>query len=236
VTGPRDNETWARNLAAGWLPGEPFRWELYAACLKESLDPGRPWCDLGSGSTDFVEEFAGNCSFAVGLDRVLPQSPPRPFVRADLERLPFRDGAFGTLSLRFVAEHLPDPGPVWAECARVLVPGSRLVLITTNLRSPLVRLASSVPHRLKRKAVSALFGVAENDVLPVYHRWNSPARIESPPPGFEVERIEYCEALDWHRRTVFLILLAVARLTRREIFRRLRSNVIAVYRRTGERA
>ena len=229
-----DNEAWARALAARRLPGEPFRWELYALRLRECINPGRPWCDLGCGSTDFVEEFAAACTLALGLDETPPESQPRPFVRAKIERLPFREGAFGTLSLRFVVEHLPEPEKVWAECARVLAGGGRLVLITTNRRAPLVRLAALLPQGLKRRIVSALYGVRPEAVLPVFHRWNTPERVAEAPAGFELERIEYCEALDWHSRSLFRCLLALACFTARESRRRLRSNLIAVYRRTGQ--
>jgi hypothetical protein len=78
-----------------------------------------------------------------------------------------------------------------------------------------------------------LFKVSERDVFPTWHRWNTPGRVCAPPPGFELERIEFVEALDWSRRWIFRAQLLLARLTRPGWLRPLRSNILAVYRRAG---
>lgn len=58
---------------------------------------------------------------------------PRPrFVAADLSQLPFPDGAFDCITCGYVLEHLPDPRMGLAELARVLVPGGRMLLLTTE--------------------------------------------------------------------------------------------------------
>jgi len=58
---------------------------------------------------------------------------PRPrFVGADITRLPFDDGSFDCITCGYVLEHLPDPRPGLAELARVLQPGGRILLLTTE--------------------------------------------------------------------------------------------------------
>jgi ubiquinone/menaquinone biosynthesis C-methylase UbiE len=54
------------------------------------------------------------------------------FLAADLSQLPFADGAFDTITCGYVLEHLPDPEPGLAEMARVLQPGGRMLLLTTE--------------------------------------------------------------------------------------------------------
>jgi len=54
------------------------------------------------------------------------------FVAADLAQLPFADGSFDCVTCGYVLEHLPDPQPGLAEMARVLKPGGRLLLLTTE--------------------------------------------------------------------------------------------------------
>ena len=54
------------------------------------------------------------------------------FVTADLARLPFEDDSFDCVTCGYVLEHLPDPQPGLAEIARVLAPGGRLFLLTTE--------------------------------------------------------------------------------------------------------
>ncbi len=51
---------------------------------------------------------------------------------ADLTRLPFRDGQFDAIVCGWVLEHLPDPRPGLNELARVLRPGGKLLLLSTE--------------------------------------------------------------------------------------------------------
>lgn len=53
-------------------------------------------------------------------------------VAADLSRLPFADGAFDCLTCGYVLEHLPDARVGLTELARVLEPGGRMLLLTTE--------------------------------------------------------------------------------------------------------
>jgi ubiquinone/menaquinone biosynthesis C-methylase UbiE len=54
------------------------------------------------------------------------------FVAADLSQLPFPDRSFDCITCGYVLEHLPDPEPGLAEMARVLQPGGRMLLLTTE--------------------------------------------------------------------------------------------------------
>ncbi len=53
-------------------------------------------------------------------------------VSADLTRLPYPDGFFDAVVCGWVLEHLPDPRPGLRELARVLQPGGKLLLMTTE--------------------------------------------------------------------------------------------------------
>jgi SAM-dependent methyltransferase len=53
-------------------------------------------------------------------------------VAADLTRLPYADGSFDAIVCGWVLEHLPDPLPGLKELARVLQPGGKLLLLTTE--------------------------------------------------------------------------------------------------------
>ncbi|HZT83406.1 MAG TPA: class I SAM-dependent methyltransferase [Gemmataceae bacterium] len=54
------------------------------------------------------------------------------FAAADLTRLPYADGAFDAIVCGWVLEHLPDPRPGLRELARVLHPGAKMLLLTTE--------------------------------------------------------------------------------------------------------
>lgn len=54
------------------------------------------------------------------------------YVAADLTHLPFADNSFDCVTCGYVLEHLPDPGDGLVELARVLEPGGRMFLLTTE--------------------------------------------------------------------------------------------------------
>lgn len=61
----------------------------------------------------------------------LRSNRPR-FVVADLTRLPFADGSFDCVTCGYVLEHLPNARLGLAELSRVMMPGARMLLLTTE--------------------------------------------------------------------------------------------------------
>lgn len=61
----------------------------------------------------------------------LKSDRPR-FVVADLTRLPFEDDSFDCVTCGYVLEHLPDAKHGLEELARVMAPGGRMLLLTTE--------------------------------------------------------------------------------------------------------
>ncbi len=59
-------------------------------------------------------------------------SPRVSHAVADLTRLPYADGSFDAVVCGWVLEHLPDPTPGLKELARVLRPGGKLLLLSTE--------------------------------------------------------------------------------------------------------
>jgi ubiquinone/menaquinone biosynthesis C-methylase UbiE len=53
-------------------------------------------------------------------------------VAADITRLPYLDASFDAIICGWVLEHLPDPRPGLRELARVLKPGGKVLLMTTE--------------------------------------------------------------------------------------------------------
>ncbi len=60
------------------------------------------------------------------------QSTRPHFLVADLTRLPFADGTFDCVTCGYVLEHLPDARLGLGELARVMQPGARMLLLTTE--------------------------------------------------------------------------------------------------------
>jgi ubiquinone/menaquinone biosynthesis C-methylase UbiE len=60
------------------------------------------------------------------------KNPLPSHVAADLCHLPFANGSFDCITCGYVLEHLPDARPGLAELSRVLRPGGRMLLLTTE--------------------------------------------------------------------------------------------------------
>jgi SAM-dependent methyltransferase len=79
-------------------------------------------------------------------------------VVGDVEALPFRSGAFAAVACDDTIEHLPDDRAGVAELARVVSPGSPVVIATPNRRSlGILRLKAMDRLRGRRKPAAAYF-------------------------------------------------------------------------------
>jgi SAM-dependent methyltransferase len=79
--------------------------------------------------------------------------------------------------MRFVVEHLPDPGRVFGEIARVLSPGGHLAILTPNAWNPVTWIIRGVPNRYHAGLNRRLFGRNGRDTYPVQYRANSLTKL-----------------------------------------------------------
>jgi SAM-dependent methyltransferase len=95
--------------------------------------------DVGCGTGDLTERLAREAEgpvVAVDLSprmAELARGRGLPAINADIERLPFPDGAFDAVLANRVLYHLPDLDAGLAELARVLRPGGRLVAVVYRI-------------------------------------------------------------------------------------------------------
>jgi demethylmenaquinone methyltransferase/2-methoxy-6-polyprenyl-1,4-benzoquinol methylase len=100
--------------------------------------------DVGSGAGQIAAhllEFADPDARLTCVDLSQPMlcrarrrlKSKRPtFIAADLAALPLADGSFDGVTCGYVLEHLPDPADGLRELGRVLRPGGRMLLLTTE--------------------------------------------------------------------------------------------------------
>jgi SAM-dependent methyltransferase len=133
----------------------------------------------------------------VGLD-ISPHARDNPNVDSqalgNLEALPFADASFDAVLSTHVAEHLARPEAAFAEMARVLRPGGRLLLLTPNRRHYVPLLARLLPTGL-HAAVNRRRGLGEHDVFPTLYRANTAADLRrlAAGAGLCLERLEAFE-------------------------------------------
>ncbi|HTQ38533.1 MAG TPA: class I SAM-dependent methyltransferase [Pirellulales bacterium] len=138
--GPKGALLWACSLLSLHAPlgDRMFRQRRFDLRGRKSI------LDVGSGAGQIVQhllKYADGDAAIVGLDissemlrraRGRIKSDRPQFLSADLSRLPFADCAFDCITCGYVLEHLPEAGPGLSEMARVLAPGGRMLLLTTE--------------------------------------------------------------------------------------------------------
>lgn len=115
--------------------------------------------DIGCGPGDVTAALgraAGPDGLALGVDISVPmlqravgkQADNVGFVRADAQRLPFREGCFDLVTCLAALQLVPAPAGVLTEMARVLAPGGQLVLMIPTVRGGLLdRVTHLIGHR-----------------------------------------------------------------------------------------
>jgi arsenite methyltransferase len=118
------------------------------------IPPGGIALDVGSGPgniTASLARVAGPDGLALGVDISEPMlaravraqaGPQVGFLRADAQRLPFRDETFDAVVSIAMLQLIPNPSAALAEIARVLRPGARMAVMvpTAGRASALMRL------------------------------------------------------------------------------------------------
>src|SRR3979490_386207 len=150
------------------------------AVVRGCLTPASSVLDLGCGRGGVVELFWRDVRLAAGLDPDSPslaghRSPGMPILRGVGEHLPFAGESFDLVVCLWVLEHLREPLTVLREVRRVLRRGGHFVLLTPNLRNPLLplnRVGQALPP-LQGRLVPRLYGRREADTFPVQYRANT---------------------------------------------------------------
>lgn len=108
-------ETWRRKAVLRALYADYYR------RMAKLLKPG-PTLELGAGSGQLHEHVP---------DAVLTDIQSAPWLdgTADAQALPFQDASFDNIVLLDVLHHVENPSLFFAEAARVLRPGGRIVML-----------------------------------------------------------------------------------------------------------
>ncbi len=128
-----------------WQTQSPYVADRERELVQAAFLPlGRRVLDVGCGHGATLRHL-GAPSGAVGVD-VAPERvafaaravPECRFLVADGAQLPFAAGSFDQVLIRDVLHHVADPGPLLAECDRVLDRGGRLDVLEPCRYNPLI--------------------------------------------------------------------------------------------------
>jgi len=225
-----------------YAPSFRGMYDRFADVIREHVRGGDVMLDAGCGSGRVFQyqfDAAQRPRLIAGVDVTTEPRANRNIdtaVRADLARLPFRDGAFDIAISSHVAEHLTEPDAVFGELARVVRPDGRLLVLTPNRWHYVTVSSALLPHRLHVK-FNEWRGVDAHDIFPTVYRANTARRLRAlyERAGFEVERLEQFETepeyLAFSLPTYALGVAWERVVNRFEALRGLRVNLLAVGRR-----
>jgi len=229
------NRVWASQVIRRFDPDFRFIWEHYHAEILAILNPKMVWLDIGSGKNSQISEFGVKARFAAGLDLESPaQKIDSPFVAGALPSLPFKTESADLLTLHFVVEHLQNISAHFTEIFRVLKPGGKLILVTTNTWSPYILAARCFPFFLKNFLIRSIYRVDAEDVFPTFHAFNTPEKFKesglySP---HRLIKLLFLQDVNYERKWLFWLFFAGHLLTRRKMGF-LRTNLLGVFEKSS---
>jgi SAM-dependent methyltransferase len=224
------NENWARQIMRIWDPVYRPRWEVFDSLLQSQQDDKKICLEIGSGSSGALEPVH-RFKLKIHSDLIFPSFLPLTeisFIQMNTYKLAIKNSCVDLILLRFVVEHLAKPDHAFEEFKRILKPGGQLIILTTNLSSPLIFLPRILPYPLRKILIRRLFKVQDQDIFPTYHRINRKGKIKKLSVDFQIIKWEYLQDANWQHRWWFFIFFLWHLLTKWLRVKFLRSNFIVL--------
>ena len=152
--------------------------EYFEQRFRDMVRPGDLVLDAGCGNGKYsAEKQSDICAHKVaGLDNFesVRQHPFLDYrICGDVNALPFGDASFDVVYGRWLLEHLQNPTVALREFHRVLKPGGRLTLFTTNLLHYYGAVARVTPQWFHVWFNCRIRKFEEADIFPTYYSANT---------------------------------------------------------------
>ncbi len=151
--------------------------EQYRDLIAEFVTDQTLVLDLGCGRTSLAAEQIQSAGISVGVDMSFSDLEHNQIVTyrvlADGEALAFSDDSFDLIVSQWSVEHFANPRLVFGQIARVLRPGGKAVLFTTNAYNYIPVLSRFLGAGTQRLLISRLLRRAEHESFATYYRANT---------------------------------------------------------------
>lgn len=229
------NEQYATQKINYWDKSFKHRWTIFNETLSNLQNSSHVCLDIGCGE---MSELSENLNFKtkLGTDLLFPQNNKVfnfPFLQSDIYFLPFKNQSIDIILLRFVVEHIEIPDDAFDEINRVLKPDGKILILTTNIKSPIIFLPKIIPYKFRKKILLKIFGVGDDDIFPTYHRLNSLKSIKRLKHSFQIQKWHYIQDINWSRKSVFYFFLMWHLFTKWTNLKFLRSNFIVLLQKSN---
>ncbi len=216
-------------------PKYQHRWEVYDNLLNRTITNKTVWLDVGCGKNELVAKYGPKAKEAIGIDLLDEKDrTSAPFLQSDLRHIPLESGYANLVTLRMVVEHLEKIPEDFSEVERLLVPGGKLIILTTNALSPIIFIPRLLPYQLKSWIIQKMFQVDSHEIFPTHHRFNTKKIMTKGIKGLELIELEFLEQVPFHRpflTLVFGLWYALVDINELKYFR---SNLLAVFQKKNK--
>jgi len=229
------NEKFATKIIRRWDKSFKHRWIIFNETLRDLENSSHICLDIGCGE---MSELSEDIEFKakIGTDILSPKNTEIfdfPFLQSDLYSLPFKNQSIDVILLRFVVEHIKHPQHSFNEICRILKPGGRILILTTNINSPVIFLPKLIPYKLRKKIILKIFGVNDDDIFPTYHRINSQDTIKELNKAFRIQIWHYVQDMNWTSKPMFYLFLVWHLFSKWTNLKFLQSNFIVLLRKSN---
>lgn len=202
-----------------FYPGVPGNWDndMFREWVLEIARPEDALLDIGAGRGALKQmDFRGVVAESVGVDPdpVVEENPflDEAIIGGAEAMHDLRSSRFDIVVTNNVLEHVPDPEAFFAETARVMKPGARLIAKTPNLYHYMATIARFSPTSF-HELVTKMRGRPVEDTFPTRYLLNTRSSFESVAAdhGFEIERYLTVESRpEYLRMTPMTYLFGIA--------------------------
>ncbi len=211
-------------------PDFRYRHEIYNDILIKCLAETGVWLDIGCGRNQHVAELGHHVDHAIGIDVAShPGRVEAPFLEAGIRSLPLPSDYADLVTLRMVVEHLEKFPDDLLEVERVLKPGGKLIVLTTNAISPIIFIPRILPYRLKEWMIRKSLGVPSEDTFPTYHRFNTPGKFRKGVGRLKSVDVQFIEQFPFSNLLMMAIFGTWYLLTKPTICASFRSNILGIF-------
>ena len=159
--------------------------EDYRFFIKEAMDHSPKdllidaCCGVDSSSVEGLHTQDRIGGFDIDLEGLKQNKLVKKLASGDLTALPFKENVCRAVAIHWGIEHIQHPLEALKEIYRVLKPGGRVVMMTTNTCHPFYFLARITPHRFHQYVRRKWLEIEEEETFKTYYRANTPLAMRS---------------------------------------------------------